>query len=509
VARGEVRGEPLEFESAERNVMGLRSYKINSLTLTSVAQKRQIRFDASSWQWLGVALIAVGLAGLTAYLAASGNLVVTGALLVAPVAFLLLHRYPWLALLGWYLFLPFFTVTTTSLDRQVYWMVHRFLPPLTLLAMWLSVMLKMYGRKFPKLGWVEFFMGAYVFVSLITIFFFDDAPLSTFYVFYDRVISPMLIYVIIRWWNPNAAEIRRLLPVILFLVISQLTIGLISWFAPSLLPWQWLEWAGQRTTGSLRSYGAYAAAMVFGAVFLLHEAVHSSSVAKRFIYYSAFVLALFGDFLSFSRAAWIAGGLVLTGLFFLYRRPLFRLGLIITPVLILLFSGPLSAQIAWAQERLYSAESQESALSRLPVYLASVRMLAARPLFGWGYENFNDYDWQFYGRVGDLTGVIKDRSSHNFYLTLLAEQGLVGFSLFMLPLVVLAIRSLKALPQLPARGFWSKKLVAIVWLYLLGYFVINSFQSMKIVFILGLWWVSLALLAIISERSSQPIPGKR
>lgn len=481
--------------------MGTRSYKINSLTITSASPKRRLGLAAPIGQGLVLALIAVGLVGLTAYLAATGNILLGVALLVAPVAFLMLHRYPWLALLLWFLFLPFFTVTTTSLDRQVYWMVHRFLPPLTILAMWLSAMLKMYARKFPKLGWVEFFMGAYVFVSAISIFFFDDTPLSTFYVFYDRVISPMMIYLIIRWWNPNAAEIRRLVPVILFVVVSQLIIGLISWFAPALLPWQWLEWAGQRTTGSLRSYGAYAAAMIFGAVFLLHEAVHSSSATKRLIYYFAFVLALFGDFLSFSRAAWIAGGLVLLGLFCLYRRPIFRLGLIITPVVLLLFSGPLAGQIAWAQERLNSAESQESALSRLPVYLASVRMLAARPLFGWGYENFNDYDWQFYGRVGDLTGVIKDRSSHNFYLTLLAEQGLVGFSLFMLPLVILAFRSLKTLSKLPASGFWSKKLVAILWLYLLGYFVINSFQSMKIVFILGLWWVTLALLAVVSEHS--------
>lgn len=492
--------------------MRIRSYKLTALDISSVKKRSKISLTLPGLvllKGLGGTIIAVSLVGFTAYLAATGNILLGVALLLAPVAFLLLHRYPWLAVLLWFLLLPFFTVTTTSLDRRVYWMIHRFLPPATLLAMWFSALLRIYVRKFPKLGWPEFFMAAYVFVSLIQIFFFDEQSLSTFYVFYDRVISPMMLYGIIRWWNPDGREIQRLMPVLFFLVGTQVIIGLLSWFAPSLLPWQWLEWAGQRTTGSLRSYGAYAAAMIFGAVFLLHQAVNLSSSLKRLLYYAAFVLAIFGDFLSFSRAAWIAGSLVLLGLFWLYPKPIFRLGLLLAPIVILLFSGPLASQIAWAQERLHSAESEESALSRLPVYLASVRMLAARPVFGWGYENFNEYDWQFYGRVGDLTGVIKDRSSHNFYLTLLAEQGLVGFSLFMLPLVVMGIRSLKAWPKLPHNGFWSRKLIAILWLYLLGYFVINSFQSMKIVFILGLWWVSLAFLASIAEHSQAIKTQKR
>ncbi len=46
----------------------------------------------------------------------------------------------------------------------------------------------------------------------------------------------------------------------------------------------------------------------------------------------------------------------------------------------------------------------ESALSRLPIIYASIRMFPeARPLFGWGYGNFGRYDHsEFQGRVADL-----------------------------------------------------------------------------------------------------------
>jgi O-antigen ligase len=232
---------------------------------------------------------------------------------------------------------------------------------------------------------------------------------------------------------------------------------------------------------------------------MLHAGMKQKAEWLRVLYISAFALALFGLFLSFSRAAWIAGGLVIIGLFFLYPHFMVRFSLISIPVVaLLLASAPFTGLAAWAGERLYSEEAQESALSRLPVYQASFEMLVARPVLGWGYENFNEYDWQFYRRVGDFVNPDKNRSSHNFYLTLLAEQGLIGFFLFMIPFFACITQTLKILRK-PPREKWDHRLLAVLWLFIMAYIIINSFQSMRIVFCLGLWWITLALMDNIVE----------
>jgi O-antigen ligase len=310
---------------------------------------------------------------------------------------------------------------------------------------------------------------------------------------------------VVRLWVPDEQDIKNLLGVALFLVISQMCIALLAWFYPSVLPPEWREWAGLRSTGSLSSYGAFAAALVFGGVLIFHAASERGlGSARRRLYWASFPLAFFGVFFSFSRGAWLAGLVVLAGLFLLSPKVMVRLALIAVPIILLLSAGPLASALQWANQRLSSEQAENSALSRLPVYLASVRMLETRPIFGWGYENFNRYDWQFYGRVADLVNADKDHSSHNFYLTLLAEQGLVGFALFVIPVVWWLVMTVKAWTDLPSQGLISRRLLAVLWLFIIGFVLVNTFQSMRVVFSLGLLWVTLGLIASVVDSRLNP-----
>jgi O-antigen ligase len=207
--------------------------------------------------------------------------------------------------------------------------------------------------------------------------------------------------------------------------------------------------------------------------------------------------------MSFSRGAWAAGTLVVLGLFLIDRKRMIQIGLIAIPLVYLLAAGPLAGQIDWARERLYSERSEQSALVRLPVFQASWRMFAAKPVFGWGYENFNRYDWQFYSAVEGVYAPVKDLSSHNFYLTLLAEQGLFGTLLFLSTFFWWLARSFKKMFRLPAAGFWSRRSLILSWLFLFAYMTVNMFHNMRIVFGLGLWWVALALIANAVERPAE------
>jgi O-antigen ligase len=450
-------------------------------------------------------LAAATLPVLIAYLVVVGQWLYALALLVAVPAVLLVSRYPFAAVLVWLALDPFLINGPGAL-RPVYWSIHRALPLVTLGFMLINIVLGVSKRKAPRLGWPEVAMGGYILVSLLSIIGQNGDPQATFYLFYDRVIAPMCIYMVVRLWVPDDKDIRQFTWVALFLVVSQMVIAMLAWFHPGVLPSQWLGWAGQRSTGSLDSYGAFAAAMLFGGLVLFHAASdRSSGLSRRYYYWLIFALAFFGVFFSFSRAAWLAEIAVLAGLFLLSPKVLIRLALIGLPIALLLFAGPLSGALRWANERLYSVRSENSALSRLPVYVASVRMVEARPAFGWGYENFNLYDWQFYGRVGDFVNADKDHSSHNFYLTLLAEQGLVGFALFMTPLVWWLVMTLKAWREIPAHGPISRRLLVVLWLFIIGYVIVNLFQSMRIVFGLGLWWVALGLIASVVDRYLNPI----
>jgi O-antigen ligase len=147
------------------------------------------------------------------------------------------------------------------------------------------------------------------------------------------------------------------------------------------------------------------------------------------------------------------------------------------------------------QERLYSTEAERSAVSRLAVYYASYQMFQDKPLFGWGYNNFNLYDRQYQWRFPGYPANAKDQSSHNLYLTILAEQGISGLLLFVFPLFWWLSLSIKRYRRVPKRGFWSQKFLIMLWLVLLSHIVVNNFSNMQVVMGLGMWWLVLGLVA--------------
>ena len=132
--------------------------------------------------------------------------------------------------------------------------------------------------------------------------------------------------------------------------------------------------------------------------------------------------------------------------------------------------------------------------------VASLRMVEERPLFGWGYENFDRYDRQFQSSVADLVVPEKDHASHNVYLTILAEQGLVGFALYISPALWWLALTPSALRHMPRAGFFSRRLLVSLWLVVLAFVVVSNFANMRVVFGVSLWWVLLGFIGTIVAR---------
>jgi len=456
---------------------------------------------------LALLLIPLGLALalVSAYLVVHDQWQIALGLILAIPGLILLHNYPMLGLALWLFITPFLMANDSGIFRKVYWLIHRGLPVMMLGLIVVSTMLGVHKRKIPKLAWYEVAMFGYALISLWSAIALTNDPVPAAYKVYDRIIVPMLLYLIIRLLSPDEDDLRRLLPVIIFLGLSQAIFGFAYVFARGALPSSWLRSDGERATGSMRAVAVYTTTMLFAGSILLHTALSAKlKIVKKLFYIAIFVACLVAVFFSFSRASWLAGIAVMIGLLVLYPKFITRFMLLALPFALVFAGIFLVDQLNYADNRL---NSDESALGRLPVVLASIEMFQAKPLFGWGYTNFDEYDRQFQGRVGDLVAPEKDHASHNVYLTVLAEQGLVGLGLFLAPLIALAVLSVKKWALLPAEGFWSRKLLLIFWLTIIAHILVNNFSNMRIVFGLGIWWICLALIANFLSQMADDTPN--
>jgi O-antigen ligase len=453
--------------------------------------------------WLSI-LIGCIMGILAAYLLVEGEWSLVIVLIFVLPMTILIFKHPIAAVMIWLLLAPFLVTTETSAERMIYWLIHRALPPLTVGILGMSFLIR--ARKFPRLSPAEFAMIGYIIATLFSIALVGTSPQRITYEFYDRVFSPMCLYLIIRLTAPGEREIRRFVPIFFFIGVSQAIIGILSWIAPQTLPHEWLRLDGQRTTGSLVSYSVYTTTIVFCSLFLLHTAFNSKPGLTRTLYLSFFLLSIFCVIISFSRGSWLAQIFVTLGLVYLYPKFTIRWILIVVPVSLFIVEVLLADYLYDPAERLSEAQP---ALSRLPIALASYRMFEAKPVFGWGYGNFNYYDRRFQERVLDLVNARKDHSSHNLYLATLAEQGLVGLTLFLAPAIWWLFQTIAARKRVPSQGFLSRNLIFLLWLVILNHFVVNNFSHMRIEFGLGMWWFTLALIANQISQLTDRVSSKK
>jgi O-antigen ligase len=457
--------------------------------------------------WSRVATVAVGVLGavltaiVIAYLVAEGHPEIALALLVAvPVASIVLHN-PLAAIVIWLVITPFLVATDGGAIRMVYWLVHRTLPVVALANLIIGSALQVSKRRLPPVDWPELAMAGYLVVTVFSILFTgEDVAAATIHL-YDRVFIPMCLYMLVRFVEPDEAALRRVLPIAIYLLLSQTLFGVLSWVAPQVLPSAWQGRLGLRTIGSLSHPNIYGTTLLAVGLLVLHTGMSSRDSAVRRRLLLLFPLAFVMVFMTYSRASWLAGMVVVLGLFAIYPRYITKLSLVSIMVgMALLASGRINEQVEMAQNRFRSEGSEESALSRLPVMAASVRMFQAKPLLGWGYENFDRYDRQFQSAVGGLVAPEKDHASHNLYLTLLSEQGLIGFLLYMGPAFCWLVRSRTTWRTMPAEGFFSRQLLVCLWLILAAQVVVNNYSNMRVVYGLGIWWLTLGMIATLAVR---------
>jgi O-antigen ligase len=439
--------------------------------------------------------------------AAAGAAVVTAALLLGVVggfgewpialalalslpAAVLIMRFPSAAVLIWLVAAPFVMTTETAGERTVYWLLHRALPPFALATVLANRVLRISSSPLPRLGPAEVAMAGYLAASIFSIAFLNERPLETAYLLYDRVAIPFCLYATIRLAGLRVGMRRYLVPALAFVALTQSIIGLLSWIAPQILPGQWLTLVGARATGSLVHPSVYGSVLIFSGVILLYAAAQTRSNRARIFYLAVVALVTVALFLSFSRAVWL--GTIFVGASLAFFRPRWMARALAAAVIAAVLVSPVVGDVAaFAVQRL---TSEESALSRLPVTFAAVRMFEERPLTGWGYGNFDEFDRQFQERVAGFSPT-KDHASHNTYLSVLAEQGLIGLVLYLVPPLWWAAATVVAIRRHGPSQRHRVEFLLLLWLILGAHIIIASLSNVRIVYGLGLYWIYLALIA--------------
>jgi O-antigen ligase len=423
---------------------------------------------------------------------------------VIPLAFLvpavmLFNRYPFISFILWFLITQYFVNTGSSAGRFIFWLMYRALPPMTLLIVLLSSWLGVQRKKSAMFGRGELLSFLFLLAVFINALIFTE-PLNRGLIFlYDKLVIPISLYWMIRLIAPDEQDLRYLIPVAFITILVQSTIGLMQWFTPQLVPLYWMAKEGARTTGTLNNPAVYTSLLTFSSVLLFQFAMQHKDRWPRTIFLPVVGLALACGFFSFSRSSWLGLIIVIFGLMIMYPIIITRsIMILMTIMLILAENGTIAAQIEFAYERL---NSESTAESRVVQNVASLRMVQAKPLTGWGWHNYDLYDRQFHSRVGDSIALIKDQTSHNTYLTMLAELGIPTFLLYISPFFWWIWLSLKTWRRMPSTGFWGWPLLVMLWLVFIQ-ISINSFFNPIINNVYGtsLLWITLGFIGNMVQK---------
>jgi O-antigen ligase len=442
-------------------------------------------------------LVIGGILGiLGAYLVIQQNLVALLAILLIVPMLLLFFYYPFITVIIWLLVFPFFLSEVLPGARTLYWLLHRAMIPGALIALVCLSMLGIRKIKGVRFGLVDGVMLAYLALAVSNILMLSDKPNTQLIHFYDRIFVPFCMYWLIRVIRPGQIDLERLAPVAFIIVFSQGTIGILSWFAPHVLPPKWLGRLGERTVGTFGNPAVFTTTLLF-AVVILTQTLWRETYPKKLQQAMSFLAVAFAFFLvffSFSRGSWLGALPVWLGLYVLHPKLMRRLSLVGSMALVpLLALGPLAEYSSFAQQRLFTETTAEG---RVIGGAATFRMIQEKPIFGWGYRNHELYDEQFRDRVIGLVDS-KEQSSHNTYLLIAAEMGIPGLILYYLPVGLLLYLTLKYWRRLPDIQIWSRSMVLILWLLIFDHALVALFTDMiqSPFFNTVIWWLALGLIA--------------
>ena len=347
----------------------------------------------------------------------------------------------------------------------------------------------------------EWLLLAYVVYVGISLYTTDALPLpkEVYGVeFLFRIVQPILLFVYLRLKKFTKPEWQLFSYLLFLLVLIQALFGLISLFFPEWLPLAYQPRPAHlytRATGTMVSPEAYVLTLLFALAIMAYQALQNGGERKVLLFGMA--IATLSVAIAGNRTGWICLVILLLYIMAVDRRLIkWGLGFGAIAALALVIAFP-----NFLHQSLFRLLEWRQVESRVTMLAAGLEMTLEKPVFGWGYATYDLYDWQYMGLVGEIQPTnyeLASATSHNSYVTILAETGIIGFALYMLPTLYYYIRSLFAW-----RNFEDKAYLAILWMIIFLVHIAGQTADLRFFpFVIGFWWFALALIANSLETES-------
>ncbi len=449
-----------------------------------------------NWNQFMAIGLSIGLGLVLGYLSSQGNWLY--AIILAffvPMAIIFSSR-PFIGIILWLVFMPL----SSALPNPdiMYWLIHRILIPFTLILTIIPRLVNTARQPHFRLKLPDISLLILVVYVPLSLLLKNSLTGDLVRLYLDRLLIPILMYFAVRLSVLDKRNQKILEYTAFFVAIIQNIVGIASWIVPSLLPYAWRHNVGYRTAGSLGDPAVFTSVLMFCTVVLITAAMNRKNDLIRIMYLLVSGVSVISVFLSLERGSWLGGVLVIFALVIFHGKKLFRFILIGGFFVLILSFSLLSKQISMASNRI---GEQHPIDDRIVVTDAMIRMIIDKPVLGWGYDSLNSNLANYYRQVGSAFIVFGFTTSHNTFLTIFTELGVVGFLLYLSPLIWLLIKSLEWLRRNTIKSSNQRYLITI-WISSIQYFVVSNFMDMRFFPIgLTLCWMILGMIAnLLGEK---------
>jgi O-antigen ligase len=259
----------------------------------------------------------------------------------------------------------------------------------------------------------------------------------------------------------------------------------------------WTLWGGQlvddppRISATLVSPALLGVFVGAGIVTSLALLLLDGPRSLRGLAFATLFLGLPALFFTYTRGCIVATFLVASAIALLHRRSrLPAVGVACVAATILVASWGTLTQSSLYQQR---ASNQMNVSGRFVQARAAIDLISGKPILGWGYGQYDEAKT----RLDTSSGNLPEQSlyfytSHNTFLTILVELGIVGLIILLLPWAIVVGKTLRR-ARAPSgfAGWLTVSLVAVIAVYVLTALTTDMrFFS----FVPALSWVAVGLL---------------
>ncbi len=263
---------------------------------------------------------------------------------------------------------------------------------------------------------------------------------------------------------------------------------------------RWGDVGGGRSAGPFGNPVAFGALVGTVAFVALHLAFNTKQRASQALYILCALVNLYGCYLSFSRGAYLAPVVLLLLMPFVARgakRSYIAVGL--TALVVLAVAIPVVLQNKQIYNRMYDAGTVRD---RIVINATLMTVWRGNLLFGTGLGNLYDVYWKSLTSAGGISAMVirggvgpkNVIGSHNTWLSMFAELGLVGGVLYVGSFLLFLGRILVLRARSPGTGIAGSDLYSLILVAAIGYSLgITTYEASLFTYPTYVYWILFAV----------------